>query len=364
MNVDKYILKDLYTDYLIASTSQTTATGLSKLVESQISHDSITRLLKEGELFNSEAVWKASKPIVRETETWDGCIIVDDSIEPKPYTDESELICWHWDHTQNRSIKGVNFITAFYSHRGANIPLGVEFVRKSQQIKDPKTGKEKRVSDKSKNELYRELLRGVQNNQVKYRYVLNDTWFASAENMNFVKEELKKDFVMALKSNRKVALSRENKQQGKYVRIDALELEQGAPLEIYLEQIEFPVLLTKHIFKNEDGSKGILYLVSSDINLTFEQIAAIYKKRWKVEEFHKSVKCNASFAKSPTKTIQTQLSHFYASILSYIKLEWIKFRNGSNHFALKTKIYMQGLNSALMEVQKLSTIKFQKRMSY
>ena len=357
MNVNNYQLRDLYTDYLLASTSQTTATGISGLVGKQISHDKFTRLLKDETLFNSEAVWKAAKPIVREIETWDGCIAIDDSIEPKPYTDESELICWHWDHTENRSVKGVNFITAFYTHRGVHVPLGVEFVKKSQKIQDPKTGKEKRVSDKSKNEFYRELLSRVRTNCVKYQYVLNDIWFSSAENMCFVKKELNKDFVMAIKTNRKVALSKEDKQQGKYVRIDALKLELDTVLEVHLEQVDFPIMLIKQIFKNEDGSEGILYLVTSGLNLTYQQITTIYQKRWKIEEFHKSVKSNASFSKSPTKTTQTQLSHFYASFLAYIKLEWMKFKTGCNHFALKTRIYMEGLNAALFEVQKLSTIK-------
>ena len=33
------------------------------------------------------------------------------------------------------------------------------------------------------------------------KYVLNDTWFTNAENMNFIDELLKKKFVMAIKEN-------------------------------------------------------------------------------------------------------------------------------------------------------------------
>ena len=355
MIVNNHTLSDLYTDYLLASTSRTTATGLSDLLEGSISHDKITRLLSDGEAFNSKVVWKAVKPIVREIETGDGCISIDDSIEEKPYTDKNELINWYWDHTVNRSVKGVNFVSAFYSHRGAEVPLAVEFVKKDQTITDPKTGKEKQISSKSKNEIYRELLRTVERNGVKYKYVLNDIWFSSAENMKFVKTELKRDFIMAIKQNRNVALSKKDKQQGKYVKIESLTLEPNTTSEVYFEQVDFPVLLIKRIFKNKDDSEGIQYLVISDLNLTYEQITAIYQKRWKVEEFHKSVKSNASFAKAPAKTVQTQLSHFYASILAYVKMEWLKFRTGCNHFALKSKIYIQALNAAWMELHKLST---------
>ena len=38
-------LLDFYTDYLISSTRQTIATGLSRLLDNVISHDCITRFL-------------------------------------------------------------------------------------------------------------------------------------------------------------------------------------------------------------------------------------------------------------------------------------------------------------------------------
>jgi len=42
---------------------------------------------------------------VRSVEAEDGVLIFDDTIQEKPHTDENELICWHYDHSQNRSVK-------------------------------------------------------------------------------------------------------------------------------------------------------------------------------------------------------------------------------------------------------------------
>lgn len=42
MNAEHF---DLYTDYLISSFGPTTATGLSALLDGQLSHDQVTRLL-------------------------------------------------------------------------------------------------------------------------------------------------------------------------------------------------------------------------------------------------------------------------------------------------------------------------------
>lgn len=45
---------ELYTDYLIASTRLTTATGLSEMIGGQISHDKVTRFLS-GEEYSQES---------------------------------------------------------------------------------------------------------------------------------------------------------------------------------------------------------------------------------------------------------------------------------------------------------------------
>ncbi len=70
----------------------------------------------------------------------------------------------------------------------------------------------------------------------------------------------------------------------------------------------------------------------NDLNLSYEQITTIYKKRWGVEEYHKAIKSNRGFAKSSTKNIQTQTNHFVLSIVAFIKLKWLKQKTGTNDF--------------------------------
>ncbi|CAM9436294.1 unnamed protein product, partial [Choristocarpus tenellus] len=60
-------------------------------------------------------------------------------------------------------------------------------------------------------------------------------------------------------------------------------------------------MLIKKVFTNEDGSTGIIYLASNDIEHESDYLYQIYQKRWSIEEYHKSIKENASLAKSPTK---------------------------------------------------------------
>jgi hypothetical protein len=65
------------------------------------------------------------------------------------------------------------------------------------------------------------------------------------------------------------------------------------------------------------------------------------------------IKSNAGFAKSPTKKIKTQTSHYVLSITAYIKLEWLKQRTNKNHFAMKVPIYLAAQQAAYNELQNL-----------
>lgn len=345
---------DLYTDYLISSSSYTTATGMASLL--CIKHDNITRQLASG-LYDSKYLWQYAKPYIKEITQSSQQVVLsfDDSIEEKRYTDESELVCWHYDHVTGRSVKGVNFLTALVETSGMRLPCAVEFVKKDKWETDSKTGKQKRKSSKTKNEIFRDMLLQCAG-KFHFDYVAADSWYSSAENMEFIKGKLQLNFVLALKSNRKVALSKEAKQAKAYVSIESLQLGQQT-VAVWLEELDFPLLLVKQVFKNEDDTVGELYLACSDLSLSYEQITTIYKKRWGVEEYHKSVKSNTGFGKSPTKTIRTQTSHFVLSILAYIKLEWLRQRTGQNHFAMKAKIYLAAQQAAYQELKKLSTNK-------
>jgi hypothetical protein len=343
-------LLDLYTDYLLASFGQATATGLATLLEGQVSHDQVTRFLAQAELTDKD-LWKIVKTHVRRVQSTTAVLILDDSVEEKPYTDESELICWHFDHTKNRTVKGINLLSALYLSHDVSLPVAFELIKKTELVTDPKTGKNRWQSKKTKNELAREMIERAVDKQIPFRYVLNDVWFSSSQNMVFIKQKMKKDFLMPLKSNRKVALSPEQKQRGQWVPISSLCLDTDTPLTIYLESVPFALRLFRRVFTNEDGSTGSLYLVSSDLDLCAARMLAIYQKRWKVEEYHKSLKSNAGFAKSPTKRPHTQSNHFFATLVAFVKLEVYRTGTCLNHFCLKGKLYQAALASAFERLQ-------------
>lgn len=355
-------LLDLYTDYLISSFGQVTGTGLAALLGGSVSHDRIQRFLAQEE-FTSADLWHFVfvKPHLRAIEQSEGCIIVDDAIAEKPYTDENDIIAWHYDHSQGRMVKGINFLSAVYHvhvpQSGVSLPVGFRLVAKTEQYVDRKDGKTHRRDPISKNEHYQALLRQACHNQILFRFVLNDVWYASADNMMFIKHQLERDFIMPLKTNRKVVLSEGDKRQGRYVRVDGVRLDGGEVRIVYLEGVDFPLALCKQLFVNEDGSQVAQYLVCSDVQLTADQMTTIYSKRWNVEEYHKSLKQNVSLERSPTHTVRTQTNHLFASLCGYIKLELLKLSNHLNHFALKSNIYLRAMQVAFDAFRQMQPVR-------
>lgn len=346
---------DLYSDYLLASFSQTSATGLSNLMNGEISHDQVTRFLSS-EKKTSKDLWLIAKPFQRTINTCQGVLIIDDSIEEKPYTDENDIVCWHYDHSKDRSVKGINFLSMLYHNKAVSLPIGFELVAKTEEYLDKKTQKMKRRSPITKNEMARVMILQAVKNQVLFRYVLFDVWFASSENLMFIKHDCQKEVICPIKANRKIALSLEDKINGQYKAVSTLEIETNTELEIYLEAVDFPLTLVKQVFTNEDGSIGLLYLIASDRTLLFDRITTIYQRRWNVEVYHKSLKQNVSLAKSPTQTEKTQTNHFFAALCGYIKLEMLKVETKTNHFALKTKLYVNALQSAFQTLREMNPV--------
>lgn len=359
--MNDFELLDLYTDYLVSAFGAVTSTGLSQLLDSAVSHDRISRMLSRRE-FTQQDYWQAIKGIVRRVESPQGIIKVDDTIEEKPHSTENEIICWHYDHAKDRNVKGINIINFVYqphpsSQTSFSLPVAFEVVEKTEQFLDTKSGKVKRRNSRGKNEIVRTRLRILQQlNKVAFQTVLWDSWYSSKENFEFIHLELKKTFIGAIKSNRKVALTLQDKKQGKFTKIEELQWHQVETRIVYMQGMDFPLLLTKQVFTNKDGSNGKLFLVSNDLNLTAPELFSTYGERWGIEVFHRSLKQNVGLEKSPTKYEVTQRNHIFAAMLAWIKLEILSFKDQSNHYGFKTKLYVKAIRAAFDELQTLKQV--------
>jgi hypothetical protein len=255
-------------------------------------------------------------------------------------------------------------MTALYHNCEAALPVGFQIVAETEYYNDPKKGGEKRRCPVPKNQYAREMVKQSVISQTAFRYVLADVRSASAESMMFIRHDVKKDSVMPVKTDRETALGKDevlrtydDRRHGRYVGTGKADFRTDTPIEIFPGEADFPMLPVKQVFADRDGSTGILYLVGSDMTLTYGQITAIYRKRRNAECYHKPLKQNASSEKSPGKIVSTQTDHFSASVCACIRLEILKFSDKLNHFALRAEICVSALHTAFAELQKLQPLK-------
>ena len=341
----------LYADYLLSTFGAATATGLSAMLEGDVSHDQITRFLSAQE-YTSKHLWQQVKPAVRSIERDDGVLIFDDTIGKKAWTDESDLMCWHFDHCSGRTVKGINLLNALYYCNGTSIPVAFELVKKPIQYSDIATKRLKRKSEKTKNEMMREMIDACIGQALKSRFVLIDSWFSSEENFNFITDK-GRHFIAALKDNRLVALSEEDRKNKRFTRVDELNFSEQTPVRGWLKGYAREVLVVRQVFKNKEGSTGVLHLVCSDLTCDYDAAVTSYKKRWQVEVFHKSLKSNASLAKSPTRTVRSHSNHVFMAIYATFKLECLSITNKLNPFALCRKLFINASRAAYAQPQLL-----------
>lgn len=352
MNYQRAIL-ELYCSYLLTQTHKATATGLSQMTNGEISHDKISRFLQQSQL-TSKGLWVHIKKFVRKQKNNTGnVLILDDTIQEKPYTKENAIVCWHYDHAKQKTVKGVNILTCMFANQEQSLPVGYEIVEKTVSYKDKKTGKIKRKSQETKNEKFRQLILQACKNSIQFNHVLADSWYCSKKNMNYI-SKLGKKFVFAIESNRFICfedLIGTEKQQ--YLQLRKVDLQANRAYSVRVKGVDFPLTLMKKIFKNGDGSVGTLYLVTNDLTLDSDAIYTIYKRRWKIEEYHRSIKQNVSLAKSPCWKEKTQRNHIFLVLIAFSKLEMLKLHTNLNHYQLRNRFLLKANIAAYEELIKI-----------
>jgi hypothetical protein len=132
----------------------------------------------------------------------------------------------------------------------------------------------------------------------------------------------------------------------------------GASIPVAFDLVKKPtqycdIQKTRAVKCKSEVSKNGLMLVFSDLTCDHDAITTTCKRRWKVEVFHKSLKSNASLAKSPTKTTRTQSNHVFMSICLAFKLECLSLKNKLSLFAMCRKLLINATQSAYAELQRL-----------
>ena len=295
---------EIYARYLLSDPIHATCTSLSQIMDG-ISHDSVNRfLLREN---------YTPKDLLKDTEgkidKIGGVISVDDMVLDKPYSNanKSELIAYYYSGKHHDTVKGINIITLYYTDpHGVRVPINYRII-------DPK-------DKKTKNELFREMLKEALNWGFTPNYVTGDSWYSSKENMKFItKYEIR--FLFGIECNRIISLKK-----GTWTQVQKIDDWAESVVEAYFKDFGHVML-----FRQASKDSYRYYVIAKPINDNGVICEKIFKKvhsiHWNIEQFHRATKQLCNIEKFQVRKTQAVSTHIFCSYLSYIKLELARSKN-------------------------------------
>lgn len=258
----------------------------------QMSHDQFQEFLAS-EWDSQKVLWEEAKPHLKRK---GGYLTYDDTLVSKPYSNKMKPVHWQWSGAEKRVMRGINVTTLMWTDGDKKIPFDFRMYDK------PNDGK-------TKNILAREMIALAKERGFEPELVMFDSWFSGKENLKQLQEYNWK-FIVEVKCNRTI--------DGQ--RVDENEIPETGKTA-HLKSFG-KIKVFKKTFRNEWR-----YYVSNDTDMTYEQFTAHWKKRWKIEEYHRGMKQFCRVGHCQARLKQAQEHHIVCSIVAFIKIEINRIRH-------------------------------------
>jgi hypothetical protein len=331
--------KQQYIEYLIATPGNYTCTNLADHLEGEaaVSHDAISDYLRREKL-TPRGLWEVVQPLV--TDSADSYLIVDDSVQAKPYSQKIALVRRQYSGAEHGLVRGIGVINLVHSSAAG------DFYPIDYRLYDPDG------DGKSKNQHFREmLLRAKHDKRLQARTVLFDSWYASVDNLKLI-HRLELVFVTTLKSNRLVSLS---KDEG-YIHLQELawteeRLQQGVLVK--LKEVPFLVRLFKLVAPHGDIDWVItngLYQTNDDDTqrpLTAVEVQDENARRWQIEQLHRELKQLTGSQKCQCRKARSQRNHLACCYFAWLTLKVRAAQVGTSLYQVRANLFSDFLRSQL-----------------
>jgi hypothetical protein len=322
-NLNKYIL------FLLSEPKQVSCVRLGEILK-DVSHDSVNRFLLR-ESYTGQDLYQSVEPNINKE---GGVLSVDDTVIDKPYsnTSKADLIAYYWSGKHKRTVKGINLITLYYTDiEGKSFPVNFRLYNKQE--------------NKTKNEYFREMLTEVITWGLKPAFVTGDTWYASGENLEYIKH-YGLGFLFAIEKNRSIALTSD---LGKYSQVSTCEIP-DAGLEMNLKGFGL-VKVFRKVFKDE-FRHYIMYRPSPDQigDIPYTLFKDIHDAHWLIESFHRTIKQVANVERFQVRQTVAISNHIFAAISAFMHLQLQCIHKLiTNCYSLKRNLFNDVIRSFILD---------------
>lgn len=231
--------------------------------------------------------------------------IIDDSLFDRSRSKNTELLAKVFDHCSMKYKYGYRMLTLGWSDGNSFVPVNhclLSAADDKNLICDARqydgrslAGKNRRQARRKATDVMVDLLRRAQSSGISAKYVLFDSWFSSPKTFLTIKKELQLDTIAMIKKSAKVKYeyngeflnikqiySRNRKRRGRSKYLLSVNV------TVWKDGEAIPAKIV--CVKNKSNRKDWLALLSTDPELSEEEIIRTYGKRWDIEVFFKSCK--------------------------------------------------------------------------
>jgi len=269
--------------------------------------------------------------------------IIDDSIYSRAKSKSVELLARTYDHVSKVYTRGFRMLTLGWSDGNSFIPLAFSLLsspdkknRYCEAIEiDNRTNGAKRRNESTQKatDVMLTLLEEAKKYLIPGSVVLFDSWFAFPFIIGKIRD-LSLHTICMLKAMPNIYYTFEGKQLNLNQLYRAIKKRRGRAkilaeviVEIQYNGKQVPVKIVFVRNRNKNAKRKWLALLSTDLELTKDEIVRIYGKRWDIEVFFKVTKSFLALAKEfQSRSYDALVAHTSIIFMRYIMLE-IESRN-------------------------------------
>lgn len=270
-------------------------------------------------------------------------LTADDSLTPKDKgTSQLESVDWHFDHNQKRTIKGGNHVVLHIHWGACHFPLlWRPYLREKTVRRINRRRKDHKLRYQSKLDLVRAMLQQVLSYLPKTNptYVLFDSWYTSAKLVKWIRQQ-GWHVIAAIKSNRKVSgqglTQWHHAYKGRSYERVSLELANKQRRTYYVRKVTgrlngVPGNVRVLISQKGPGARAPKYFLSTDTQLSAQEILRRYQQRWSQEVDYWYVKLQLGLGDFRLRGYEA-ISKWYAVVyLVLVYLYWQSYQTKKDH---------------------------------
>ena len=310
-----------YIDFLIGTQRVYSCTEAERVQPDETggpSHDAFTRHLHR--LFPStDRLWAEVREHVDLT---GGCLICDDTTPDKFYSRKIELVTRHWSGKHKRVVSGINLITLLWTDGERYLPVDFRIYNKS-------------ADGLTKNDHFLSMLNTAAERGFTPEFTLFDTWYASLENLKFIRS------LDRLRPTRLECSRRINPDKIKNRPVKQVLLSEHGDI-VHLKGYGMI-----KVFKKVRTEDDFEYRATNDLKMTDLMRLKYAEISWMIETYHRGIKqfCGAEHCRARSE--RAQRNHIGMALRAFLRLEYHCFVKGISWFEAKISIVRDAVRAYL-----------------